>query len=236
MSFAHFATSGGDVPPLETRGGGAGASLWDARAEAYRESDAHREGEDLDLIVVWAVEGKSALDVATGGGHVARRLREAGLHVVSCDPARGMKPDVICRAEELPFEDASFDVVVSRVAAHHFEDPDAAVKEMARVSRDRVLVSDNLYMGEAVEGAERIRDASHVRNYSEAEWRGRLEAAGLEIEEVRTLSHPILLEPWLARTGCEGEDAVRVRELVAERVEGERIQLDRIAIKARKRR
>ena len=34
----------------------------------------------------------TAIDVATGGGHVARRLREAGLQVVSCDPAPGMRP------------------------------------------------------------------------------------------------------------------------------------------------
>ena len=48
-----------------------------------------REGEDLDLIVRWAAGSETALDVATGSGHVARRLREAGLTVVSADPAPG---------------------------------------------------------------------------------------------------------------------------------------------------
>lgn len=208
------------------------SSVWDERAAAYRDSDAHREGEDLDLIVVWSAGASNALDVATGGGHVARRLREAGLEVVSCDPAPGMHPDVLCHAEQLPFPGASFDVVASRVAAHHFHDPDAAVREMARVSRGSVLLADNLYMGEQVEEAERIRDATHVRNYSEAEWRARFAAAGLDVQEVRTMSHPILLEPWLARTGCTGEDAARVRELMAGRIEGDRIRLDRIVIRA----
>ncbi len=96
--------------------------VWSERAEQYRTSDAHREGPDLDLIVEWADGARTALDVATGGGHVARRLREAGLEVVSSDPAPGMQPDVVCRAEHLPFADGSFDVVVTRVAAHHFDD------------------------------------------------------------------------------------------------------------------
>src|SRR5919106_5636307 len=113
--------------------------VWSERAALYRESPAHRVGPDLDLLLDWA-EGGSALDVATGGGHVARRLREAGLEVVSCDPAAGMRPDVVCRAEDLPFADGSFDVVTCRIAAHHFEDVAAAVSEMARVAHRRVLV------------------------------------------------------------------------------------------------
>jgi SAM-dependent methyltransferase len=210
------------------------SSVWDARAEAYRESDAHREGKDLELLVEWAAGARTALDVATGGGHVARRLREAGLDVVTCDPAPGMRPDVICRAEHLPFADGSFDAVACRVAAHHFEDADEAVREMARVARDHVLVSDTVFMGEHVEEAERLRDPSHVRNYSEAEWRARLEAAGLIVEEARRLSQPILLEPWLARTGCAGEEAARVRALLEDRIDEDRLRLDRLAIRARK--
>ena len=63
--------------------------VWSERAEAYRESQAHREGPDLDLIVEWAAGAETALDVATGGGHVARRLREAGLEVVDRRPGAG---------------------------------------------------------------------------------------------------------------------------------------------------
>src|SRR6187551_2065882 len=106
------------------------SSVWNERAEAYRTSEAHREGEDLDLLVEWAAGSRTALDVATGGGHVARRLREAGLQVVSADPAPGMQPDVICRAEDLPFADGAFDLVVSRIAPHHFADIGAALEEM----------------------------------------------------------------------------------------------------------
>lgn len=209
-------------------------SVWDERAEAYRESEEHREGADLDLVVEWSAGAATALDVASGGGHVARRLREAGLKVVTCDPAPGMRPDVVCRAEELPFADKSFDVVACRLAAHHFEDVAAGAGEMARVARDRVLVVDNLWMGQADEEANRLRDPSHVRNYTEEEWRSLFSASGLEVEEARTMVRAIRFDPWLARTGCAGDEAERVRDLLADRVEDGLYRLDRIALRGKK--
>jgi SAM-dependent methyltransferase len=190
-------------------------------------------GHDLDLFVEWA-EGETALDVATGGGHTADRLREAGFQVTTLDPAPGMRPDVVARAEDIPFAADSFDVVVTRVAAHHFEDPQAALQEMTRVSRSLVLVSDNLYLSEAGEEADRLRDPTHVRNYSEEEWRRMLEAAGLEVEGFEREDKRIEVEPWLARAGCEGAEAERVRELLAERIEHGTLKLDRGVFKARK--
>jgi Methyltransferase domain len=212
------------------------AREWSERADAYRESAAHREGEDLDLIVEWAKGARTALDVATGGGHVARRLREAGLQVVSSDPAPGMRPDVVCRAEDLPFAEGAFDVVATRVAAHHFEDVRAAVGEMARVAADRVLVVDNLFLDDAAEEADRLRDPSHGRNYTEDEWRGFFESAGLSVDEVRRFDKPIEFEPWLARAGCEGAEAERVKELLGDRVRDGWVTLDRIALRAGRRR
>lgn len=206
--------------------------VWSDRAEMYRTSEAHREGPDLDLLVEWATGARTALDVATGGGHVARRLREEGLEVVTCDPAPGMKPDVVCRAEDLPFADDSFDLVVTRVAAHHYEDVAKAVAEMARVAADAVLIVDNSFMGDDVEAAEKLRDPSHVRNYSEAEWRAFAETAGLQVEDVRFFEKPIELQPWLDRCGCADDEAMRVRELLGDRIVGDHVVLDRITLKA----
>jgi SAM-dependent methyltransferase len=146
-----------------------------------------------------------------------------------------MKADVVAPAEHLPFTEASFDVVACRVAAHHFEDVEAAVGEMARVSRGLVLVADNLFVSEEAEEADRVRDPSHVRNYTEAEWRAFVHAAGLEVEKAHTYVHPVLLEPWLERAGCSGEEAERVRALVADRTEDGRVRLERICLKGRKR-
>lgn len=207
---------------------------WSARAEAYRNAPEQREGADLDLIVEWASGSKTALDVATGGGHVARRLREAGLQVVSSDPAPGMGADVICRAEDLPFADGAFDLVVTRIAPHHFEDVAAAVAEMARVSNDLVVVEDTLYVGEQVEQAEKLRDPTHVRSYTEAEWRGLLEAAGLEVEEVREFEKRHPLHDWLARSGTPEEDKPRVIELLGDQVEGDEYVDTKLVFRARK--
>jgi len=206
--------------------------VWSDRAEMYRTSEAHRDGPDLDLLVEWATGARTALDVATGGGHVARRLREAGLEVVTCDPAPGMNPDVVCRAEDLPFADGSFDLVVTRVAAHHYDDVAKAVAAMARVAADAVLIVDNRFMGEDVEVAEKLRDPSHVRNYSEVEWRSFAESAGLEVEDVQFFEKPIEFQPWLDRCGCSDDDATRVRELLGDRIVGEHVVLDRIALRA----
>ncbi len=206
---------------------------WSERAELYRTSAAHVSGPDLDLVCAWAEGCTTALDVATGGGHVARRLREAGLQVVSCDPAPGMAPDVICAAEDLPFADASFDLAVTRVAAHHFADPAAAVSELARVASRRVVVVDTLYGGEQLERAEALRDPSHVRNYDEPQWRAFLAAAGLVVEEVVVLDQPVELEPWFERTGCAGPAAAEARLLLADRIDGDVFALERIALRAR---
>jgi SAM-dependent methyltransferase len=217
--------------PAKAGGGQEAGDRWSSRAAAYRESEAHREGADLDLLVEWASGARTALDVATGGGHVARRLREAGLEVVSCDPAPGMQPDVICRAEDLPFAEGSFDVVACRIAPHHFEDVQAAVSELARVSGDRVLVVDNLHVGPRVEEAERLRDPTHVRCYSEREWRRPFAEAGLNVAAVERMEKQIALEPWLARAGCEGEEAERVKELLDDRISDGWLTLERIALK-----
>ena len=208
--------------------------VWSERAEAYRESEAHRQGRDLELFAEWAT-GKTVLDVATGGGHVAARLREAGCKVVTCDSAPGMQPDVICPAEDLPFADSSFEVVTCRVAAHHFEDPAAAVQEFARVSGALVLVADNLFLGESGEEADRLRDPTHVRNYSEDEWREMFVRAGLEVEAFEREEKRIELEPWLTRAGCVGREAERVKELLANRIEDGRVRVDRGIFRARKR-
>lgn len=211
--------------------------VWSSRAQAMRESPTHREGPDLDLVVEWCepADGVDALDVATGGQHVARRLRDEGAKVVTVDPAPGMEPDVISRAEEIPFADGSFDVVACRIAAHHFEDIEAAVKEMARVSRDRVVVQDNLFQGESMEEAEKLRDPSHVRRYSEDEWRSFFEEAGLEVDRLEIMSRQLPVDPWLERAEATPEVATRVKELIADLVTDGAARHEAIILRGRKR-
>jgi SAM-dependent methyltransferase len=142
---------------------------------------------------------------------------------------------VTCRAEDLPFAESSFDVAVSRIAAHHFDDVPAAVREMARVARWLVVIQDLRYESEQVEEGERLRDPSHVRSLSVEEWRRLMEEAGLEVEAVELIAKRGPLESWLALTGCAGAEAARVRRLLAHRIDGDDIRTEHVCLKARKR-
>ncbi|HEY2371315.1 MAG TPA: class I SAM-dependent methyltransferase [Gaiellaceae bacterium] len=209
------------------------SDLWSDRANAYRTSAIHSEGEDLDLVVEWCEPGLgvTVLDVATGGGHVARRLREEGATVVTVDPAPGMRADTTATAESLPFADASFDAVVCRLAAHHFTDVVSALKEMARVAKSRVVICDNTFVSEASEEADRARDPSHVRNYSQPEWHSFFELAGLEVADEQFMHRPLEIQSWLDRTQTPPHDQVRVRVLLGDRIKDGWMPLPTLVIK-----
>jgi SAM-dependent methyltransferase len=95
--------------------------------------------------------GASVLDIPCGGGVAFRGLRpERELRYVAADLSpvmlrragaeaerRGIRWIELAEAdvEALPFEDRSFDVVVTYTGLHCFPDPPAAIAEMARVLR-----------------------------------------------------------------------------------------------------
>ena len=204
---------------------------WSERAELYRTSAAHSSGPDLDLIVEWAAGCATAIDVATGGGHVARRLREAGLEVVSCDPAPGMQPDVVCFAEELPFADGSFDLAVTRVAAHHFADV-AAGDPRARTRR--LEAGDRRGQPERRRRRRACREAARSLARPQLH-RGRMACVLRRMPASRSrrfavIDFPVELEPWLERTGCAGDEADEVRALLAARTHDGFVHFARIAL------
>jgi SAM-dependent methyltransferase len=193
-------------------------------------------------------EGRRFLEVGCNWGRWCVSAARRGYEVVGVDPsldalraARRVADElgveatyVAADARHLPFADASFDVVTCRVAAHHFDDPGEALAEMARVSRALVLMSDNLYLGEAGEQADRLRDPTHVRNLSEAEWRDLFSRVGLDVEAFEREEKWLELEPWLERAGCSEDDAARVRDLLADRIRDGRVRVDRGIFKGRK--
>ena len=210
--------------------------VWSQRAEAFRLSPTHREGPDLDLLVDWCEPGPGvkALDVAAGGGHVSRRLRNAGCAVVTVDPAPGMEADVVAPAEALPFADGSFDVVTCRIAAHHFQDVRKALAEMARVAQRLVVIEDNVFRGQHVEEAQRHRDPTHVRSYSEEVWTELVTATGFEIEQVEYFPRRQSVDGWLARVDTPVRIADRIRKLLADEIEDGMLGFRSILLKARR--
>jgi ubiquinone/menaquinone biosynthesis C-methylase UbiE len=129
-----------------------------------------------------------------------KRCASAGLTNVRCMQGR---------AEALPFDDASFDVVVSRSAMHHFVDPVAALREMARVTKPggRVVTVDVTSCESPEEAAlhnalETLRDPSHVRMLPKAELHGMLTQAGLTVKSCLEWTNDREFDEWLKITNA----------------------------------
>jgi len=96
------------------------------------------------------------------------------------------------------------------------------------------VIEDNVFTDERVEEAERLRDPTHVRCYSEDEWKAMLTEAGLELEQLERFERQPVVEDWLARVETPPADAARVRELLADHVRDGVLTLKSIVVKARK--
>ncbi len=138
----------------------------------------------LKLILDAAQAGPAdeVLDVACGGGIVvcafARSLAaEKGVANVTWREGE---------VERLPYPDASFTIVVTRFAMHHFLDPAAVFREMMRVCAPggRVVVVDTYASDEPAKAAafnrlEILRDPSHARSLTLPELKGLYQTAGV---------------------------------------------------------
>jgi uncharacterized protein YlaI len=105
---------------------------------------------------------------------------------------------------------------------------------MARVTQRLVVIEDNVFVDERVEEAERLRDPTHVRCYTEDEWKEMLTEAGLEVEQVEHFERHPVVEDWLARVETPPAEAERVRELLEGHVHDGVLELKSIVVKARR--
>jgi ubiquinone/menaquinone biosynthesis C-methylase UbiE len=195
-----------------------------AIAAAYVSSPGHAAGQDLDRLVAWgrALAPDRVLDLATGGGHTALAFAGVARRVTAYDvtepmlrAARGFLRErgvggaafVAGDVEALPFRDAAFDLVTCRIAAHHFADVAAAVREVRRVLRPAgsfllqdILGHDDPEAAAFVTEVERRRDPSHVRAYRAVEWKAFLRAAGLTTMDSAVIAKGRPWEEWTGRT------------------------------------
>jgi len=211
------------------------------RAQAYVESPVHAQGEDLEALeaIARAQQGGRALDIGCGGGHVAYRLSPWFETVTACDLAPEMLAavnqtaqrkglanirTVEAPAEALPFARQSFDFVATRFSAHHWRDLAAGLAEARRVLKPggRAVLIDAVSPGRPLldthlQAIEVLRDPSHVRDYSAAEWIAAAEGAGFMVGMVRRSRIRIDFPSWIERmqTSALKAQAIRVMQEAA---------------------
>ena len=188
--------------------------------------------------------GARVLDVCAGTGHVSRALAPRVHHVVAVDltpemlreltrqasadrlsnlsPVRGL-------AEQLPIRSASIDVVVTRFALHHVQEPASVLTEMARACRRGGVIGvidlvapDDPALAERYNDYERLRDPSHVRALSEDNLQNLMERAGLQPTAFAKREIEVDVDAWLGLSQTAEADAQRIRcDLLAELDGGE---------------
>jgi ubiquinone/menaquinone biosynthesis C-methylase UbiE len=213
-----------------------------ARDQFERQSDRYGKSHILadthdvaeGLLGVQFPAGATALDVATGGGHTAIFLAGQGLKVTAADISPAMLANAKKLAEEkglsiktarqeaekFPQADASFDLVSCRVAAHHFSDREAFLRETCRVLKNGgcfLLIDGSVPDGEPVaeewiHQVEKLRDPSHGHFLSPAAWAALCEKQGLQVVHCATTPFKQPDLEWYfqtAATSPEGREAVR---------------------------
>lgn len=207
-----------------------------AAGDAYVKSAGHATGPDLQRMIeeVRPQPADRLLDIATGGGHVARVFAPYVASAVASD----LTPEILqhaaasfaadglsnvhtelADAEALPFPDRSFEIVTCRIAPHHFPNPGTFVAEVARVLVDGgtfALVDSTVPDGNGgvfFNHIEKLRDPSHVRSLSVDEWRRLIEANGLTIGLVETFYKRHDFLDWTTRSRMSDSDRADLARL-----------------------
>jgi SAM-dependent methyltransferase len=202
-------------------------SRFDRTAERYAAMARRR---DWNGFVEWCDPRPEdrALDVAGGPGALAGVLApRVGSITVLDTSARLLEfvPEgagrVLGRAEQLPFPDASFDLVTCVNSLHHIARPPRALDEMARVLApggrivlEDFIADDDPGRARRWEEIERIRDPEHGRLITAGEPRVPLLGAGLDLDAEEVWQRVFDVDPWLELAGCAGPAAEHARALI----------------------
>jgi len=188
---------------------------------------------------------EQVLETAAGAAHLGRALARHVAHVTAIDLTvavlRQGKADAeeggqrnllfeVGDAAQLPYLDASFDVVICRLAVHHFSEPRHAIAEMVRVCRPpgRVVLVDMIADPRNIDPAtrevrdrlERLRDPSHTRTLTVDELSELLVAAGGSITASEARPNPLPLGDWMERTATPPPARVEITTALERELDG----------------
>lgn len=215
------------------------ADRFSPRADAYVVSAVHARGEDLEALggLIARRPEARAIDLGSGGGHLAFALAPLTRSVVAYDLSPAMLEAVAAEAarrglanvetrqgsvEALPWPDECFDIVATRYSAHHWRHVGAGLREARRVLKrgglavfaDVVAPEDPL-LDTWLHGLELLRDPSHVRNYSLAQWRALAEAAGFRPTRCERYRIRLEFSAWVGRMNVPPVFVAAIRALQA---------------------
>lgn len=195
------------------------------RANAYVESSVHSQGDDLNQLaaVVRQLAPQRAIDLGAGGGHVSYTIAPHAGSVMAVDLSDNMVAAIRETAaskglanieaqqasvENLPFADECFDYLACRFTAHHWHDVNAGLREARRVLPKGakaafidVIAPAAPLLNTHLQAIELLRDTSHVRNYTVAEWSEMLGRAGFAMEAMHPSRLRMEFKSWVARIG-----------------------------------
>jgi ubiquinone/menaquinone biosynthesis C-methylase UbiE len=220
--------------------------------QAFAQQSAHFEEQGLTLTsaeyLQWMVKSLPAqahfrvLDVASGTGLLARAIAPFVKEVVALDTTpemlqtarqeieRAQIANITLQegqAEHLLFPQDSFDLVVSRLALHHFVSPEVQLGEMCRVCKPghMVCIIDLLSPSqktliEPYNRLERMRDPSHTRALTRDELVDMIRHAGLQLcfEDMRDIE--VDVERWLRMTHTPEDVGEQIRNQLKDEIEG----------------
>ena len=207
-------------------------------AENYSTSLVHATGSEfMQMLQVAGLTGNErVLDAGCGAGHTALAFAPHVREVVALDLSEAMLGQVQRLAtmqgvgnitlrqgdvETLPFGDREFDVVVSRYSAHHWPAPRRALHEIKRVLKRRgqfiladIVSFDAFTVDTYIQAIELLRDPSHVRDHTVAQWLSMLSSAGFSSELVYEWPVRLDFTSWVERMATPPASVAMIRTLM----------------------
>lgn len=128
--------------------------------------------------------------------------------------------------EELPFPAESFDIVVTRLSFHHFSEMEKPFSEMHRVLKKggKLVVIDmeaaKEDLRETEDHLETLRDDSHVKNRSKAEFEALFHKYSLRIAKSEATRIPVGLIPWMELTNTSPDVQAQITSLMETELAG----------------